>query len=71
MGLFHNPTHIKKTAALRFVFDISYNFKLASMNTKPLRFRFSSAVCSFLQLFFLISLALGIDGVLRLKQWVI
>jgi hypothetical protein len=52
MGLLHNPTHIKKTAALRFVFNISYNFKLASMNTKPLRFRFDSAICSFLQLFF-------------------
>jgi hypothetical protein len=23
MGLLHNPAHIKKTAALRFVFDVS------------------------------------------------
>jgi len=52
MGLLHNHIHIKKTVALRFVFNISYNFKLAFMNTKPLRFKFSSAICSFLQLFF-------------------
>jgi len=37
MGLLHSPTHIKKTAALRFVFNISLNFKLAFKNTKPLR----------------------------------
>jgi len=26
MGLSHNPTHIKKTAALRFVFNTSLKF---------------------------------------------
>jgi hypothetical protein len=52
MGPLHNLTHIKKTAALRFVFNTYQGFKLAPMNTKPLRFRFGNAIFSFLQLFF-------------------
>jgi len=52
MSLLHNPMHIKKTAALRFVFNIFYFFKSSRMNTKPLRFRFVSANLPELHLFF-------------------
>jgi hypothetical protein len=43
---------IKKTAALRFVFNTYQGFKLAPMNTKPLRLRFGGAICTILHLFF-------------------
>jgi len=48
----HRPTLIKKTAALRFVFNSFIAFKLSFTNTKPLRFRFGSAVYAIVQLFF-------------------
>jgi hypothetical protein len=48
----HRPALIKKTAALHFVFDSLITFELSFTNTKPLRFRFGSAVCFILQLFF-------------------
>jgi hypothetical protein len=51
-GLSHNPMLIKKTAALRFVFNTYQGFKLAPMNTKPLRLRFGGAICTILHLFF-------------------
>jgi len=52
MSLLHNPTRIKKTAALRFVFNSFKSFDSFLMNTKPLRFRFVSANLPELQLFF-------------------
>jgi len=64
MSLLRKLTRIKKTAALRFVFNIFFKIKSLVMNTKPLRLRFVSAIFIFLHLFFLIFLALGIDSVL-------
>ena len=65
MGLLHHLTHIKKTAALSFVFKFFFKIQSAFMNTKPLRFRFGSAMLDYCATVFLISPALGIDGVLR------
>jgi hypothetical protein len=56
-----HPHAHQKTAALRFVFNSLESFDSALMNTKPLRLRFGSAICSILHLFF-DSLPLGIDG---------
>ncbi|ARS39029.1 hypothetical protein CA265_04790 [Sphingobacteriaceae bacterium GW460-11-11-14-LB5] len=44
-------TH-QKTVALRFVFNVPKNFKLAFMNTKPLRLRFVNAMFTIEHLFF-------------------
>jgi|GEM_PF-4392044 len=53
MSLLHNPMLIKKTATLRFVFNIFFKkIKLSVMNTKPLRFRFVSAIFTVVHLFF-------------------
>jgi len=52
MSLLHNPMHIKKTVALRFVFNILSTYKPLFMNTKPLRFRFINANLLGLHLFF-------------------
>ncbi|WP_162799988.1 hypothetical protein [Pedobacter jeongneungensis] len=59
-----NLMRIKKTAALCFVFNTFFKKNPSKMNTKPLRFRFGAANLPKLQLFFLISPALGIDSVL-------
>ena len=52
MSLLRKLTRIKKTAALRFVFNIFFKIKSLVMNTKPLRLRFVSAIFIFLHLFF-------------------
>jgi len=52
MAPLHNLTHIKKTAALCFVFNAILSFNSTITNTKPLRFRFGSAIWTILQLFF-------------------
>jgi hypothetical protein len=52
MSLLRNPMLIKKTEALRFVFNIFFKIKSPLMNTKPLRFRLVSANLSELKLFF-------------------
>ena len=60
MGLLRNPTRIKKTAALRFVFNALLIFNSIPMNTKPLRFRFGCAIWAILQLFFWFCWPLGL-----------
>ena len=51
MCLFTSPTLIKKTAALCFVRKCLMKV-FAMLSTKPLRFRFGIASCSFVLLFF-------------------
>jgi len=47
-----------------FVFDTPKSFESALMSTKPLRLRFGSTICSFLQLFFWFSCHLGLTAFL-------